>query len=122
MSAVLLDAKGATKRAGWERNFWPWPGRREGGPPDPIDVRTASPIQGCWIYINRAKDQTMKACVESPKDLGKGRKQSFRSPPNPRAFLAPTAIFPNCQYPLQNPTIEHSSRDLCVPNLIAWEA
>ena len=36
----------------------------------------------------------MKGCVESPKDLEKGRKQSSRSPPNPRAFLAPTATFP----------------------------
>ena len=37
---------------------------------DPIDFLTASPIQGCWIYIDRANDQTMKGCVESPKDLG----------------------------------------------------
>jgi len=93
ISAVLLDAKGVTKRAGCERNFLLWPVRREGPPADPIDFLTGSPIQGCWIYKNRAKDQTMKGCVESPKDLRKGRKQIFRSPPNPRAFLAPTAIF-----------------------------
>jgi hypothetical protein len=35
----------------------------------------------------------MKGCVESPKDLGKGREQSSRSP-GPRALLARTATFP----------------------------
>src|SRR6266576_2187741 len=108
------------RELGCERNSWLWLGQGEGPPADPIDFLTASSIQGCWISINRAKDQTMKGCVESPKDLGKGRKQSSRSPRIHERFWHYCNL-PICQYPLQKPAIEHSSKDLCVRNLIAWE-